>query len=310
MNKDKKHLNIQGYNVIELMVLIAVFATLALIALPSFLNQARKVKESEATSYVRTINRAQKAYFVESMEDTKNQKSGTFANDIPKLNRQFKITIPRETKNYQYLLRASDRATFFYAIPKEKNLQSYVGAVFVVEPEIEGEMKSAIACKATTPGQIISAEPKLENGVPTCAKGTERIFFNPVSKPEAKHYVGTMNWAQQEYFVENQENHANPGTGVFANDIRKLNRQFKITIPRETKNYQYLLRATDTATFHYAIAKKKELKGYVGAVFMVETAELGTSAILCETTDPGQVIPAEPQMENGVPTCGAETEPL
>ncbi|MGK7902613.1 MAG: type IV pilin-like G/H family protein [Hormoscilla sp.] len=120
-------------------------------------------------------------------------------------------------------------------------------------------------------------------------------------KTEAKMYVGSMNRAQQAYFLDNKEPEEK---GKFANEIGKL----ELGIPTETENYKYLLRATDTATFHYAIPKEKELKGYAGAVFMVETASSGTSAILCKTTGPGQIIPAEPQMENGVPTCGTGTE--
>jgi len=122
-------------------------------------------------------------------------------------------------------------------------------------------------------------------------------------KTEAKVYIGTMNRAQQAYFLDNKEPEEK---GKFANEIGKL----ELGIRTETEHYKYLLRATDTATFHYAIAKEKELKGYAGAVFMVETAESGTLAILCEAAEPGQIIPAEPQMENGFPTCGAGTEPL
>ena len=120
---------------------------------------------------------------------------------------------------------------------------------------------------------------------------------------EAKQYMGSMNRAQQAYFWENKEREEK---GKFANEIGKL----ELDIPTETENYKYLLRATDSASFHYAIAKERELKGYVGAVFMVETASSGTLAILCQAIDPGIALPAEPQMENGVPTCGAGTEEL
>lgn len=120
---------------------------------------------------------------------------------------------------------------------------------------------------------------------------------------EAKQYTGSMNRAQQAYFWENKEREEK---GKFANEIGKL----ELGIATETENYNYLLRATDSASFHYAIPKDRELKGFAGAVFMVETASEGTLAILCETIDPGKVLPAEPQMENGVPICGAGTEEL
>ena len=137
-----------------------------------------------------------------------------------------------------------------------------------------------------------------------CAIGYWLVMFpffpnqaDRARQSEAKHYVGTMNRAQQAYYVENQE---------LANEFDKLG----LGISAETENYKYLVRATDSASFHYAIPKREELKAYAGAVFVVETASSGTLAIFCQTTEPGQIIPAEPQMENGVPTCGAGTEEL
>ena len=120
---------------------------------------------------------------------------------------------------------------------------------------------------------------------------------------EAKQYIGTMNRAQQVYLLDSKDGDE---TGEFANEIDKLG----LGIARETKNYKYLLRATDTATFHYAIPKNEKLKAYVGSVFVVQTAESGTLAILCEADSPGKVLLAEPKLSNAVPTCATGTEPL
>ena len=126
---------------------------------------------------------------------------------------------------------------------------------------------------------------------------------NKARQSEAKTYVGAMNRAQQAYFLENKEREEK---GKFANELDKLG----LGIGAETENYKYLVRATDSASFHYAISKEKDLQGFVGAVFMVETSSSGTLAIFCEAIDDGQVIPAKPKLENGVPTCGAGTEEL
>ncbi|MGK7902616.1 MAG: type IV pilin-like G/H family protein [Hormoscilla sp.] len=163
MDEDQKHLNIQGYNVIELTAAIAILAILSLIALPSFLRQGIL---AEVSNNIDSMNRAQQAYFWENKEP---DKKGKFAKEIGKL----ELDIPTDTKNYKYLLRASDSASFHYAIAKDKELKGYAGAVFMVETASSETL--AIMCIAAEPGQLIPAEPQMENGVPTCGTGTEPL---------------------------------------------------------------------------------------------------------------------------------------
>ena len=78
-----------GFTLIELLVVIIIIGILSAIALPSFLNQANKAKQSEAKTYIGSMNRAQQAYYMEN---------GEFTDAIPELG----LGIQSSTDNYSY----------------------------------------------------------------------------------------------------------------------------------------------------------------------------------------------------------------
>jgi len=176
-----QHLNSKkkdgGFTLIELLVVIIIIGILSAIALPSFLNQANKAKQSEAKTYVGSMNRAQQAFYLEKNAFV------TVADDFGKLG----LGVATQTTNYSYTTvdggaKPVGVVNLANTVVANAPLKPYAGGVAVGNISATSEATTLAALcesdKAMSGGGAAAAVGSItfvQDKVPACAAGFTAI---------------------------------------------------------------------------------------------------------------------------------------
>jgi type IV pilus assembly protein PilA len=135
----------QGFTLIELLVVIIIIGILSAIALPSFLSQANKAKQTEAKQYVSSVNKGMQAYYAENTK---------FTTDVGALG----LGLKTQTTNYSYTIadggtQANGGATTAASPSNKGALKGYGGAIALTAPDASGASGTqTILCETTGVG--------------------------------------------------------------------------------------------------------------------------------------------------------------
>lgn len=161
---NRKH-HEKGFTLIELLVVIVIIGILGAIAIPNFLNQDVKAKQSEAKQNITIINKTQNSFRAEN---------STFATSFDALAiGSVTGTTTGTTTNYSYTLSGTTDSSTVIASPLDTALKGYSGGAVRFSNGSNQNVIGTVLCEMQIPGAAATVPTTTPGTTPTCIPGTQ-----------------------------------------------------------------------------------------------------------------------------------------
>lgn len=114
--------SVSGFSLVELLVVVVIIGLLAAIALPTFLNQANKARQAEASSIASTLLRFQAIHYQEDLEYTTDFEELGSGINVTRINND-------PERNFTYTMTSANLSDYIVvaAIPEAEALAGIAG---------------------------------------------------------------------------------------------------------------------------------------------------------------------------------------
>ena len=152
----------QGFTLVELLVVIIIIGILAAIALPNFLSQGAKAKQSEAKQNIGITNRYQTVYRYQNQQFASNF-------DLLSIGTLASATGNAVTREYNYTLTSATDSATMTATARDSALKAYSGANGLYTNVADKSVITSIMCEAILPGTTTAVAPTISaTAAPIC----------------------------------------------------------------------------------------------------------------------------------------------